>query len=392
MVAINYVWDELSDNVILEVDDSGTTTAEYTNEPSLYGERISQRQDSADNYFHIDAQRSIRQLTSENETVTDSYSYTAFGEPVATSGTTENPFRYNGSVGYYTDTETGEIYIRRRTYRPEIARWLSRDPLDFVDGPDLYAYVNNHPEDADPSGRAIAKTGYPTLIKASWPRCPEGWDFIYAVPFEVGSSHEYKPLPNTTWVQRKNTRGIRWAYWTFPNTTPGRLRPGVKIIKFSPPVTLRIAWDHVEPLAFKSGADPDLRSNLTIFDTRRVGVCNQGLDTTFEFELNDPIDYAVLYSRKNKWGRLIGDVYWDPVPGWWQIGRVGSFVKPERNIKVIVKEQSRLGEQLMTIFVIQDEAITADRKYVYGMPAQWWRSAGYFLCSRQCSLCQIKDW
>ncbi len=156
MVAIHYVWDELSDNVLKEVDDTGTTTAEYTNEPSQFGELISQRRDSTDSYFTFDAQRSTRQLTSDDETETDSYAYSAFGELLASSGTTENPFRYNGAVGYYTDTESGEIYIRRRTYQPILARWLSTDPLQFIDGPNAYnPYFA--PGRTDPSGMACQK-------------------------------------------------------------------------------------------------------------------------------------------------------------------------------------------------------------------------------------------
>ncbi len=154
MAVTHFVWDELSDNVLTEVDDSGTTTAEYTNEPILYGELISQRRDSTDSYFHFDAQRSTRQLTSDNETETDSYSYSAFGETISETGSTENPFRYNGAVGYYTDQETGELYVRRRWYWPRLGRWLSMDPLMFIDGPNNFSYVRNNPIGlSDPSGQ-----------------------------------------------------------------------------------------------------------------------------------------------------------------------------------------------------------------------------------------------
>ena len=42
MPVTNYIWDKLSDNVLLETDDSNTTTAVYTNKPGQYGELISQ--------------------------------------------------------------------------------------------------------------------------------------------------------------------------------------------------------------------------------------------------------------------------------------------------------------------------------------------------------------
>ncbi len=44
--------------------------------------------------------------------------------------------------------------MRSRTYWPQIARWLSTDPLLFLDGPNLYIYVHNSPLIfADPSGQ-----------------------------------------------------------------------------------------------------------------------------------------------------------------------------------------------------------------------------------------------
>ena len=185
MVAINYVWDELSDNVISEVDDSGNTTAEYTNEPSLYGELISQRRDSADSYFHFDSQRSTRQLTTDDETETDNYSYSAFGEPVASSGTTANPFRFVGGAGYYTDIEIGEIYVRARKYRPTVGRWLSMDPMVFIDGPNRYVYVNNDPSNfVDPRGTFINIELKTSRDSHCWGRIPFAeWDF----------SHEPRP-------------------------------------------------------------------------------------------------------------------------------------------------------------------------------------------------------
>ncbi len=154
MPVTHYVWDELSDNVLKEVNDTVATVAEYTNEPGQFGELISQRRDSTDNYFHFDAQGSTRQLTSDDETETDSYSYSAFGETVAISGSTDNPYRYNGAVGYYTDQETNVTYVRMRMYQPTVGRWLSEDALGVnTYRPNPYAYADNQPLNmTDPSG------------------------------------------------------------------------------------------------------------------------------------------------------------------------------------------------------------------------------------------------
>jgi hypothetical protein len=44
-MATHFFWDPVEDNIIQERDDTGTVTADYTTEPYLYGDLISQRHD-----------------------------------------------------------------------------------------------------------------------------------------------------------------------------------------------------------------------------------------------------------------------------------------------------------------------------------------------------------
>jgi uncharacterized protein RhaS with RHS repeats len=69
-------------------------------------------------YYHYDGLGSTQCLTDKNGNVTDSYAYTAFGEAVPTgaANATPNPFRYVGREGYYLDADTGDYYVRARTY------------------------------------------------------------------------------------------------------------------------------------------------------------------------------------------------------------------------------------------------------------------------------------
>jgi len=144
-----------SDSYLMETDENGTTTAVYTNEPDPHGKLISQRRDGATSYHHFDGQQSTRELTNASETVTDTYTYKAFGETVASSGTTTNPFRYVGWRGYYHDSETSDYYVRARTYAPATGRWISEDPIGFRAGINLYRYVDNSPlRRTDPTGLA----------------------------------------------------------------------------------------------------------------------------------------------------------------------------------------------------------------------------------------------
>jgi len=82
--------------------------------------------------------------------VAASYRYTALGEEQCV-GSPKNPWRY---ASKRADPESGLIYFGRRYYMPEVGRWLTPDPLWFEDGPNLYAYLHNHPlAYVDPDGQ-----------------------------------------------------------------------------------------------------------------------------------------------------------------------------------------------------------------------------------------------
>jgi YD repeat-containing protein len=67
---------------------------------------------------------STRQLINQtDQAVTDTYSYEAFGNLLASTGTTPNPYRYVGSLGYY-QTGSSLQHLGARYYMPEIGRFL----------------------------------------------------------------------------------------------------------------------------------------------------------------------------------------------------------------------------------------------------------------------------
>ena len=181
MTVTNFIWDELSDNVLLETDESDALTARYTNRPEQFGKLISQyrieEEKVVERFYHYDGESSTRNLTDSDENVTDTFIYTAYGEEVARTGTTTNPFGYKGAVGYYTNAETDDIYVRARTYEPAAGRWLSVDPLGFVDGQNLYrAYFVANGD--DPSGTITITYGKGALGRLKCPNEPFiNWNF-----------------------------------------------------------------------------------------------------------------------------------------------------------------------------------------------------------------------
>lgn len=120
-----YVWDPIFDCVTHELDENNNVKAEYHNEPQQYGGVLSQRRGTISHYHHHDALGSTRFLTDSSGNVSDTYLHDAWGNSVASTGTTVNPFKWVGKYGYYTDDSTGQVYVRARMYQPATARCTS---------------------------------------------------------------------------------------------------------------------------------------------------------------------------------------------------------------------------------------------------------------------------
>jgi RHS repeat-associated protein len=99
-----------------------------------------------------DPQGDIVALVDPSGQLVENYRYTAFGEiEVFSDIVLNNPWKFSSKR---FDPETGFIYFGRRYYDPEIGRWITPDPAGFADGPNLYAYVHNHPlAYMDPDGQ-----------------------------------------------------------------------------------------------------------------------------------------------------------------------------------------------------------------------------------------------
>jgi RHS repeat-associated protein len=64
----------------------------------------------------------------------------------------DNPFSFHGLP---RDPETGFVYMRNRYYDPELGRFITADPLGYVDGPSAYSFATNDPVNgSDPLGLA----------------------------------------------------------------------------------------------------------------------------------------------------------------------------------------------------------------------------------------------
>ena len=127
----------------------------YVDEPILVETEISGS--SVQSYYHRNQQYSITALTDSTGNVVERYRYDAYGNTsiLEPSGTTPRTASSHGNVfaysGRYYHSAIDLYFFRARYFDSKLGQFISRDPLGFVDGTNLYrAYFV--PGRLDPSG------------------------------------------------------------------------------------------------------------------------------------------------------------------------------------------------------------------------------------------------
>jgi len=147
--------------------DTYTTTAKYVWEgESYYDSLMYSLIGGAWRYHLYDGLGSTRQLLQHSSpyNVTDTYQYEAFGNLLSSTGTTANPYKHVGALGYY-QTGSSLMHLGARYYMPEIGRFLSQDPAGVE--PDPYVYARDNPViEIDPEGLKGTREHCEALLRA----------------------------------------------------------------------------------------------------------------------------------------------------------------------------------------------------------------------------------
>ncbi len=153
-------------NIIEERDNTGSVAASY-----IYDERnlpVAMQRSGKLYFYQYNHLGSIEFVTNKDGDVVEQYQYDPFGGVKVADGAgnalpnsqIDNPFLF---AGQWRDDETGLCYMRHRYYSASLGRFTSRDPLEYVDGLNAYAYAMSNPVNfSDPLGLSTSAGGLNT--------------------------------------------------------------------------------------------------------------------------------------------------------------------------------------------------------------------------------------
>ncbi|MCB1045441.1 MAG: hypothetical protein KDC35_21035 [Acidobacteria bacterium] len=163
----HYLVDQNRDyaQVLEELDAGFVPSVTYVHGDDL----LSQFRDGTRYSYHYDGHGSTIALTDHLETVTDTYTYDAWGELLASTGATPNNYLYTGEQ---YDPNVGFYYLRARYYNPSLGRFHTMDtwPGMQFEPVSLHKYLYTHANPLngiDPSGMFNLKEAYIALAIAS---------------------------------------------------------------------------------------------------------------------------------------------------------------------------------------------------------------------------------
>ena len=158
---------------------SGAESISYT-----YGDDlVSQHNETSSYYYHYDGLGSTRGLSNATGQLTDSYDFSAYGEVLNKTGSTNNHYLF---AGEQFDQTLNKYYLRARLYNPVTGRFTQMDSwMGELQEPislNKYLYAHANPSNnIDPSGLTIFIIGVTSQRKLTEELVEEVVDIYHAV-------------------------------------------------------------------------------------------------------------------------------------------------------------------------------------------------------------------
>jgi RHS repeat-associated protein len=210
----HYIYD-LAGHLIAESTDSGGALREYVWLDDLPLAVVADIDTASPNLYFVHADHLDRpiKMTDASKAVVWDALYRPFGEAHSITGSAANNLRFPGQ---YFLIEAGLHYNWHRHYDPTLGRYTQPDPLEFVDGPSMYAYVGSAPiATIDPEGLASIWDKYSRPFSAAefgagggdnrgggggswWPK-PRTGPVAKICPYKIPSDPTKAPHPDFEW-------------------------------------------------------------------------------------------------------------------------------------------------------------------------------------------------
>ena len=124
---------------------------------------------STTTFYTFDERGNVAQRLTSSAGVQNTDLYDSYGSRTGTVSQPD-PWGYEAQARYYTDAETGLILCTHRFYDPNTGRFLTRDPIGYGGGINLYGYVQNDPVNRiDPKGHGTIGYGAIEVLKGDHP-------------------------------------------------------------------------------------------------------------------------------------------------------------------------------------------------------------------------------
>ncbi|WP_148830104.1 RHS repeat domain-containing protein, partial [Xanthomonas sontii] len=204
---ISYLYDGL---------DAVQETQGGTVNPILTGlgidKRYARNDASGRTYYLTDSLGSTRLLTDSEGKVVQRYDYDSYGSTAHSSAGFNNPYQYTGRE----KDQSGLYYYRARYYQPNLARFISEDPIGLAGGINSYAYVAGSPVlQVDPLGLATV-----VFLSGSIDSNPFGHIAVATTGAGIYSYGTVDPYGGSVGAYLKSQLKDRFVEAVVINTTP----------------------------------------------------------------------------------------------------------------------------------------------------------------------------
>lgn len=127
--------------------------------------------------YLIDALGSVTGTVDQSAQVVNTYRYKPYGTQLAKTGMGTDPaFQWVGSWGYRkTGRSYSDVYVRARHYSSGLGRWITMDPIGYIEGTNRYCYTRGNSVVAlDPSGTRFCNLNDVPTVQPCPKRCQLG--------------------------------------------------------------------------------------------------------------------------------------------------------------------------------------------------------------------------